>query len=361
VTIRNTDANATIACLSRIDSLYLAERNARYPVLLVHGYAATESVWMPLRRALGQAGSGHIVSLNYNSFATDPVAVSAELTHQALRTLAAAGAPRVHLVGHSLGGLIIRRALAASAALSLQTASAVTIASPHGGAPLARIAPGRCARIMHRGPRSVLPRADAPGPVRWLVYYSDADRVVSPASARLDDPRYGAANVLIPDCGHLTICRDVRLIQSLVPELIHGAVGDVTLAVLVELRTGVVKSGSRSWIRNRSVPRRSPGPWRGCGPAAPSMPRPGARSPRPGAVFGAVLDEHQRVQPLEQHRFYHQEVAGDDRVCLGGQELPPGRPGPPGRGIDARGVRDLPRRGAAIVYPSRASSPWVLR
>ena len=34
-------------------------------------------------------------------------------------------------------------------------------------------------------------------------------------------PRYGAANLLIPGCGHLTICRDTRLIRSLVPELIR--------------------------------------------------------------------------------------------------------------------------------------------
>ena len=200
---------------------YLAERNARYPVLLVHGYAATEGVWTPLRRALAQAGFGHVVSLNYNSFAMDPAAVSAELTDQALRMLAATGAPRIHLVGHSLGGLIIRRALAASAALSSQTASAVTIASPHRGVSLARIAPGRCARIMHRGRSAVLPEVEAPRPVRWLAYYSDGDRVVPPASARLDDPCYGAANMLIPGCGHLTICRDSRLIRSLVPELIR--------------------------------------------------------------------------------------------------------------------------------------------
>jgi pimeloyl-ACP methyl ester carboxylesterase len=200
---------------------YIAERNARYPVLLVHGYASTESVWTPLRRALVEAGFGHIVSLTYNSFATDPVAVAAELTHQALRAVAAAGAPRVHLVGHSLGGLIVRHALAASAALSSQTSGAVTIASPHRGVSLARIAPGRCARIMHQGRDAVLPEADVPRHVRWLAYYSDGDRVVPPASARLDDPRYGAANLLIPGCGHLTICRDVRLIRSLVPELIR--------------------------------------------------------------------------------------------------------------------------------------------
>ncbi len=200
---------------------YLAERNARYPVVLVHGYGANESVWTPLRRALAEAGFGHIVSFTYNSFATDPAAVSAELTHQAMRALAAAGAPRVHLIGHSLGGLIVRCALAANAALSSQTASAVTIASPHRGASLARIAPGRCAGIMHRGPRWCLPQADAPRPVRWLAYYSDGDRVVPVASARLDDPSYEAANLVIPDCGHLRICRDARLISSLVPELIR--------------------------------------------------------------------------------------------------------------------------------------------
>jgi pimeloyl-ACP methyl ester carboxylesterase len=210
---------------------YVAERNARYPVLLVHGYASTESVWTPLRRALAEAGFGHIVSLTYNSFATDPAAVAAELTDQALRARAATGAPRVHLVGHSLGGLIVRYALAASAALSSQTSGAVTIASPHRGAWMARIAPGPCARIMHRGPGAVLPEDDAPPRVRWLAYYTDGDRVVPPASARLDDPRYGAANLLIPGSGHLTICRDMRLIRSLVPELIHTETrADLTVA-----------------------------------------------------------------------------------------------------------------------------------
>src|SRR5215472_889523 len=96
---------------------YVAERNARYPVLLVHGYAATESVWTPLRRALAEARFGHIISLAYNSFVMDPVAVAAELTEQALRALGATGAPRIHLVGHSLGGLIVRSALAGNAEL----------------------------------------------------------------------------------------------------------------------------------------------------------------------------------------------------------------------------------------------------
>lgn len=200
---------------------YVSERNDHYPVLLVHGYAGTESVWAPLRRALAGAGFGHIVSLYYNSFAVDPMAVSAELTRQALRAVAASGAPRVHLIGHSLGGLIVRSALAASPGLGRRTGGAVTIASPHGGIPLARIAPGQCARIMHPGHGRTQPEAGAPGPVRWLAYYSDGDRIVPPASARLDDPGYGAVNLLIPGCGHLTICHDTRLIGSLVSQLIR--------------------------------------------------------------------------------------------------------------------------------------------
>ena len=82
-------------------------------------------------------------------------------------------------------------------------------------------------------------------------------------------------------------------------------------------------------------------------------PCPGRARGHPGQVqpAGAVLDEHQHVQPLEQHRLHHQEVTGDDGVRLGGQELPPGRPGPPGRGIDARGVQDLPHRGRGDRMP----------
>jgi len=200
---------------------YVAEHNARYPVLLVHGYAASELVWTQLRRALAGAGFGHVVSVSYNSLAADPAAVTEELTDQGLRAAAVAGAPRVHLVGHSLGGLIIRCALAASAPLSSRTASAVTIASPHRGAWLARLAPGRFAPLMHRGGCPARPETDAPAPARWLAYYADRDRVVPPASARLDDPRYAAVNMPIPGCGHLTICRDERLIRSLVQELIR--------------------------------------------------------------------------------------------------------------------------------------------
>jgi len=49
---------------------------------------------------------------------------------------------------------------------------------------------------------------------------------------------------------------------------------------------------------------------------------PGRARGHPGQVHlaGAMLDEYQHVQPLQQHCFYHQEVTGDDRVSQGGQD-----------------------------------------
>lgn len=199
----------------------LGEANTHYPVLLVHGYAGTDAVWSALRSTLRDAGFGHIVSLSYNSFATDPVDVSGELIRRALQAIETSRAPGIHLVGHSLGGLIVRHALADSPALAGLAATAITIASPHRGARLARIAPGRCGRIMHPVSPSRAGCATLERRVRWLAYYSDRDRIVSTTSARLVDTGFRVTNVLIPDCGHLTICRDARLIRSLVSELIR--------------------------------------------------------------------------------------------------------------------------------------------
>jgi hypothetical protein len=74
----------------------------RLPVVLVHGYASTASVWGPLQGALTRAGFGHIVTVNYNSFSCDPAAVCDEVTRAIYRACSVAGASRAHVVGHSL-------------------------------------------------------------------------------------------------------------------------------------------------------------------------------------------------------------------------------------------------------------------
>jgi len=54
------------------------------------------------------------------------------------------------------------------------------------------------------------------------------------------------------------------------------------------------------------------------------------------------FDEEERLNSFEQHGVDGEEVAGQDRVGLAGEELAPGRPGTSWRRIDASPVEDLP-------------------
>jgi hypothetical protein len=101
-----------------------------------------------------------------------------------------------------------------------------------------------------------------------------------------------------------------------------------------------VKFESRSLIRNRKPASRSPRSRarRRCLLDRPAAGRVGGDAEVHPA--GAVLDEHQAVQPGQQHSIDVQEVDGQDPAGLRVQELPPGRSVPSRRGVDARGAQD---------------------
>jgi hypothetical protein len=75
----------------------------------------------------------------------------------------------------------------------------------------------------------------------------------------------------------------------------------------------------------------------------------------PGEVHAAaaVLDHEQDVKAVQEDGVDVGEVDGDDRAGLRGEELSPGRAGPPWSGIEARALQDLPdRRGGDLVAES---------
>ena len=68
---------------------------------------------------------------------------------------------------------------------------------------------------------------------------------------------------------------------------------------------------------------------------------------------GGVLDDEERVEPLQGDRVEVEQVAGQDRLGLRAEELRPGRSGPSRRGIDPGGAQYLPDgRGADSVAES---------
>lgn len=186
-----------------------------WPVVLVHGYAGSEVVWEPLRRVLGGSGFDRVVTVSYDSFGVAVDDVTACIAGAVRDATATGSCPGVHLVGHSLGGLLVRRAIA-DHDLAALVGAAVTISTPHGGSPLARFAVGDCARLLTPGPPG--PETPVTGP-RWLAFGSDGDRVVPPSSALRTEPGLGARTVLVRGRGHLTVCRDPSLLRTLVDHL----------------------------------------------------------------------------------------------------------------------------------------------
>lgn len=195
------------------------------PILLVHGFGANKSNWLYLRRHLAQAGFGAVDTFDYNPLSADIPTLALRCAERAAALRDRAGTGRVHLVGHSLGGVVVRYAVQVTGLEGVGVAA--TVCAPHGG-----VGPASWARWMglrwpaavpQLGPDSPVARMLAssarPLSTRFVAYYTNLDVVVPAHRAMITDPRLGATNVLIKDHGHLSVMLSRRLAASLVAEL----------------------------------------------------------------------------------------------------------------------------------------------
>ena len=190
------------------------------PVLLVHGYGHNRSGWFNLDRRLRQAGFTSVHTMNYSPRVGVPE-LAARLAGRVAEIRAHTGAPKVHVVGHSLGGILIRWFVQELGGHEVVD-TAITVASPHEGTLAALLAPGRCAHDLRPGSRVM--RRLASGArrtdVRWIAYYSNIDLLVQPApSAMLRHPALDATNVLVKDHGHVSIMTSANVARSIVDQL----------------------------------------------------------------------------------------------------------------------------------------------
>jgi pimeloyl-ACP methyl ester carboxylesterase len=205
------------------------------PVLLLHGYGANSSYWLFASQALEAAGFGAVHAFNYRPVRHDIPAASALCVERARELMDEYQTDRIHLVGHSAGGIVVRHA--AQLGGLVEASTVVTVAAPHRGAPLARWGMGGTVREMRPGSPllALLTAAPAPSGTRFVSYYSNMDVVVPGYSARLTDPHLAAVNHLVKDVGHLSILLARVFHNSLVEELLisegrllrfAGAAGD---------------------------------------------------------------------------------------------------------------------------------------
>ncbi|TQN41426.1 alpha/beta hydrolase family protein [Blastococcus colisei] len=194
---------------------------ARIPVLLVHGLVDNRSVFSVMQRSLRRRGFAHVCTWNYSPLLTDVARGAADLGAHIERLCEQTGYDRVHVVGHSLGGLIARYHVQRQGG-DRRVESLVTLGTPHQGSVLAHVVPTPLIRQLRPG-SPVLRELAEPAPAcRTTVtaIYSDLDQVVLPTrSGRCDHPDLAARNVLVRGVGHMSLPRHRQVVDEVAATL----------------------------------------------------------------------------------------------------------------------------------------------
>lgn len=194
---------------------------ASIPILLVHGIMDNRSVFTVFRRALRRRGFGTVHAVNYSLFTGDVRAAAHELRGHVERLRERTGAEHVHIVGHSLGGMIARyyvQRLGGSDVVD----TLVTLGSPHTGTLTAYLMPTTLAAQLRPGSELLEELAGpAPGcPTRFLVVWSRMDQMIVPQrNARLVHSDLHVEQFELCDVGHLSLPIDPRSVHWVVSAL----------------------------------------------------------------------------------------------------------------------------------------------
>lgn len=190
------------------------------PVLMVHGYASNRGYWTACAAIFRQN------NIPYDVLDLEPVNAAldeyvASLEHAISALCASSGSAQLILLGHSMGGLVMRAYLRTHG--SARIARAITLGTPHHGTTLANFVWGENALQMarHADQPSVWLTALAAqedGAQRALLtsIFSRDDNIVMPAtSAYLP----GAKNIALDGVGHVALGSERRVLQCVLDEI----------------------------------------------------------------------------------------------------------------------------------------------
>lgn len=186
------------------------------PVILVHGFFCNRGMWNPWMRELSQ-DKVPIVAVNLQPIfgSLDRYVATLEAAVKHSETISD---QKPIFVCHSMGGLAVRRWLVSEQSARSRVDRVVTIATPHRGTWLGKLAAfvngrqmgvgSRWLQELERAERELRPDNTYEGFVCW---HTNSDNVVMPAvSATLP----GADNRLIRGIGHLAIAYHPEIIKA---------------------------------------------------------------------------------------------------------------------------------------------------
>jgi triacylglycerol lipase len=164
-------------------------------VVLLHGLYASAGVFRPLRRRLEAELDASTLSFSY-----PPGPGIVELAERLEREIAEVGGTQnIHLVGHSLGGLVMRY-YARQARRDARVVQTISLAAPFLGSRRNFLVPGRAGRDIAPGSR-LLAELRAKSPPNEMIPHMTVLAEEDEMIERGAYPDYGR-HVLVPRVGH---------------------------------------------------------------------------------------------------------------------------------------------------------------
>lgn len=182
------------------------DARGRRGVLLVHGFVCNRGFWNPWMERLRAEGVPH-AAVSLGPPFGDIAEQAKGLQEAWQRLMDATGVPPL-LVGHSMGGLVIRSWLAGQPADVALAHEVITIGSPHHGTALAVMARSTAAmqmQLLSPFLQDLAAREDAERRARFTCYWSVCDNIVFPANTATLP---GARAVAVPGRPHVALAHD---------------------------------------------------------------------------------------------------------------------------------------------------------
>ncbi|GAA2800712.1 esterase/lipase family protein [Kribbella solani] len=182
-------------------------RAAGTPILLAHGIIDNHTIFALLRRHLVRRGFGSIHTFSYSPLTLDVRSTAERMGHEIEAICAESGSDQIHVIGHSLGGLIARyyvQRLGGDARVH----TCLTLGTPHQGTVAAKLLPWPLVKQV-RPDSDLMTELAEPAPgcrTRFISYYSDVDQLIVPQRrGRIRHPDLVANNVRVHGVGHLSL------------------------------------------------------------------------------------------------------------------------------------------------------------
>jgi triacylglycerol lipase len=187
---------------------------AATPILLVHGLIDNHAIFTVMERALRRRGFQTLSVYDYGMLTHNIPRAAARLGAAIEKLSTASGYDRIHVIGHSLGGLIARYYVQRLGGDS-SVHTLVTLATPHQGTRLAWAAP-LLPLVRQLAPSSaVIQELAEPAPgcrTRFIAFHSDIDALIVPTrNARLEHPDLNVRNIAVHRVGHLSMPHNGRI------------------------------------------------------------------------------------------------------------------------------------------------------